>query len=173
MLYRLLLATITLPAHAHRMPECITTLSFVVTETKPQLEVAHRLHRHDGLRLVGTLMDLPENATLDVLELRARLALYIGERFSLRDAQSKAAIPLSLIGAETEGDYVWVYAVADGLAPTTLEVRSDVLAVLGDKALAQTFLEQDGRRLRFETPDGEGWALLAEDGQLDRGSSGR
>lgn len=108
-------------AQAHRQPECVTSLRWI--ESEQRLEISHRLHRHDAQLALAELLEQP-GVQLEPLASRARMALYVESRFAVRGA---ALLPLTLLGAELSGDYLFVYQEYVGTLPTSLSVRSQVL----------------------------------------------
>lgn len=120
-------ALIAANSTAHRMPGSLTTI-----KTNPgtgNVEVIHRLHSHDAE--LGILMASGDRSlTLDRLEGRAHLALYVETRFRLakvRDSQIEAPLPLELVGVELDGEFVLVYQQLAGDLPHVLAVQNDIL----------------------------------------------
>lgn len=108
------------PVRAHRAKAALATI--VWNERTGLLEVTHRLHAHDAQQ---ALIDVAGSPRLgfDSVEARARLALYVEERFALTRSGGEP-LPLHLVGAELEGDYVFVFQEAEvEEPPTDLEVR--------------------------------------------------
>jgi len=109
-------------AVAHRATGTLSTIEF-----NPQtgnVEIVHRLHLHDAVRGVGNVIGEPF-LQLDTLESRARVALYVEERFAIRS--DNRTLPLTTIGAEIAGDYLLVYQEHEGRLPTRISVRDDIL----------------------------------------------
>ncbi len=105
----LLLALGSSAADAHRLKAAFTTVLF--NERSGRLEVMHQFYLHDAEQvaseivgpLAGRSANLFENA-----EDRQRFAIYVHERFSLFDKAGER-LPLTLRGAEIDGDFLWVY----------------------------------------------------------------
>ncbi|MEM1433070.1 MAG: DUF6702 family protein [Pseudomonadota bacterium] len=147
-------------ALAHRQPECVTTIR--VNSDDSLLEVEHRLHRHDGLRLLAAETTLPNDASLDTLGLRARLALLVERGFQLSDETGKprATVPLDLIGADVEGDYVYVYQQRPLPLPDTLALKHKILNVLAGELSVEVYVEQGANRRRIRITRDMDWTAL-------------
>ena len=112
---------------AHRMPGSISTVKR--SASGDTIEIIHRLHTHDAeLGVAATLGK--RNVSLETLVDRAQLALYVEERFVIAayaDGQIGSRLPLELIGAELDGEFVLVYQEFAGELPTDLAIRDDIL----------------------------------------------
>ncbi|MDH4047990.1 MAG: hypothetical protein OEW68_06305 [Gammaproteobacteria bacterium] len=140
-------------ATAHRAKSGLTTIEF--NATSGLLEIVHSLHWHDAELGLAEVTGDPQ-LSLVALEARARLALYVEERFALADGKSGEKLPLVLVGAELSGDYVLIYQELDSALPALLAVRHDVLRdvipeqvnqlnlLLGDAVQTLTFSGDDG-----------------------------
>lgn len=106
------------------MPEGLTTISY--NPTTDSTEVVHHLHVHDA---ETGLAEILQNAqfTLGTLESQARFALYVEQRFKIRDKASGTAQALTLVGAKIEGDQVLVFQEIAGRLPFRVAMRNDVL----------------------------------------------
>lgn len=106
------------------MPEGLTTISY--NPKTDRTEIVHRLHVHDA---ETGLAEILQNAqfTLGTLESQARFALYVEQRFAIRDKASGTELPLVLVGAELEGDQVLVFQETAGALPFWVAIRNDVL----------------------------------------------
>lgn len=120
-------ALIAVDSPAHRMPGSLTTIK--TNPASGNVEVIHRLHSHDAeLGIITASGD--RSLTLDRLEGRAHLALYVELRFKLanvRDGQIGAPLPLETIGAELDGEFVLVYQQLTSDLPRVMAVRNDIL----------------------------------------------
>ena len=113
---------LALPAQAHREPLSFTTVEWNAAEGR--LDVIHRIHTHDAQQAM-VRAGLLEEPSLQSLESRARLALYVGTQF--RIAAPDADIPLETVGAEIEGHYAYVYQQAEiKTAPKALYMDSKI-----------------------------------------------
>ena len=96
-------------AEAHRLKNAFTTVLF--NERSGRLEVMHQFYLHDAeqvaTEIVGPLTGTGANL-FESAEDRQRFAIYVHERFSLFDAAGNR-LPLTLRGAEIDGDFLWVY----------------------------------------------------------------
>jgi hypothetical protein len=114
-------------AAAHRMPLGMTTVEYnPVTDS---VEIVHRLHRHDAEEAMVQVIARP-GVDLMELSVQARLALYVEDHFQIAgamDGQVGDPLPLQLVGAEMDGDYVLVYQELPGKLPAEIAVRNDVL----------------------------------------------
>ena len=92
--------------NAHRHPEVLTTIQF--NENTQKTEIVHCLHAHDVAIVLKGIHGTPP-LSLDSIEGRARIALYVEDKFSVINPQSGTPLELDLIGAETEGGNLYVY----------------------------------------------------------------
>ncbi|MEQ8484900.1 MAG: hypothetical protein RIB46_11105 [Pseudomonadales bacterium] len=91
-----------------------------------QIEVMHRFFHHDAEHAL-TLIEGGQHDLIDSAADRARFAAYVHARFEIAGVGADLA-PLALLGAELEGEHLWVYQrtpAVDGL--TGLDVRFDAL----------------------------------------------
>ncbi len=148
-------ATLCVAALAHRMPGSLSTIK--TNPTTGSIEIIHRLHNHDA-ELGMVVITGNRQLTLDELDGRARLALYVEEQFSvapLEDGEIGPRLPLELIGAELDGDFVLVYQEYSGDLPADVAVRDDILrdvfpaqvnhvnVATGDEVRSLTFSKED------------------------------
>lgn len=102
-------------AFAHR---AMTVLSIVEwSEADKAVQVTHRLHAHDAELGLAATSPKPDGATWDMTQVKsqAMAAIYVEQRFKL--ATGGKAIPLQIVGAEIDGDFVVVYQEARMPAP--------------------------------------------------------
>jgi hypothetical protein len=141
---------------ADRQPGSLSTIKR--SPSTGNVEVIHRLHNHDAE--LGIISISGERGiSLEQLEGRARLALYVERQFIIAAATESgigAPVPLELIGAEIDGEYVLVYQEYSGDLPAELAVRNDILRdvfpsqvnhvniALGDSVRSLTFGGDDG-----------------------------
>lgn len=114
----------SISAQAHDAPYVLTSLEW--NARTGSLEVIHRLHMHQALDAVA-IDEYGSNFAVKNSSLAA-VARYVEDRFRVVGAES-ASIQLTFVGAEVQGDYLFVYqeAVLDD-APYNLRVRNDILA---------------------------------------------
>jgi hypothetical protein len=94
--------------HAHQQKEAVTRVLF--NPRTENIEVMHRFLLHDAEHAVRQLID----QTADILvsdTAQQSFADYVYARFSMSD-QDGSRIPLTPVGHETEGRFIWVYAEA-------------------------------------------------------------
>ncbi len=114
----------TAPFFAHRKPEALTTIEH--NANTGTIEIVHRLHAHDAEQALAKVLHKPQ-LTLDSIEARAQLALYVEKRFQIVDQASKEPVTLTLIGAEHDGEYALVFQETESPLPNTIALRHDVL----------------------------------------------
>lgn len=146
---------VTALASAHRMPGSLSTIK--TNAETGIIEIIHRLHIHDA-ELGMVVLTGERQLTLEQLAGRARLALYVEEQFSIApvvDGQIGQRLPLELIGAELDGDFVLVYQQYAGDLPADIAVRDAILSdvfpgqinhvnvATGDEIRSLTFSESD------------------------------
>ncbi|MEE9329061.1 MAG: DUF6702 family protein [Parvularculaceae bacterium] len=123
---------------AHRMPVVVST----VKVTGTAMQITHRFHVHDGIRLLTEFEGVTEPDLGDMANL-AKLALYAEENFVTQ--HDGAPHPLTTIGAEQDGAYVFVYQEGTVPASGTLKLKSTILKSLGKDWLAHVNIEQNGK----------------------------
>lgn len=140
------------PAGAHQLKAAISTVLF--NERTGDIEVMHRFYSHDAEHAVGLITGRGADLVGDVGD-RMRFAVYVHERFALTGLGTELA-PLELVGAELDGDYLWVYertAQVEGL--NGLAMRFDALRELWPSQVNTVNVEQGGqvRTLVFDADD--------------------
>ena len=152
-----LLMGLALSARAHRAKAALTLVTW--NRSAGVLEIDHALHAHDAeiaLAQVGGV-SAPD---LSRLEDRARLALYVEERFALT-IPGGAPMPLKLLGAELDGDTIHVYQeVPLNAVPPRLLVRNMILRDVFPVQINQVNIDRGNgpdqiRTLTFLGGDGE------------------
>ena len=141
----------SMPGQAHRLPECVTSLDW--SEQEQRLEITHRLHRHDAQLALEQLTDKAVSE-LDSVESKARLALYVESRFGLRASEP---MPLQLIGAEFDGDYLLVYQEYQGPLPDSLAVRSETLLEWNPEQINTVLVRIRDKQRQLALDAGAGW----------------
>ena len=147
---------VTAFAFAHRMPGSLSTIK--TNAETGIIEIIHRLHIHDA-ELGMVVLTGERDLTLDQLDGRARLALYVEEQFSIApviDGEIGSRLPLELIGAELDGEFVLVYQQYDGTLPADIAISDTILSdvfpgqinhvnvATGDEIRSLTFGEDAG-----------------------------
>lgn len=114
-------------SHADRQPGSLSTIK--TNPVSGNIEIIHRLHNHDAeLGVMAIYRD--RGLTLDSLVGRAKLALYVEERFIVAELSGDgvgAPLNLELIGAELDGQFILVYQEFRGELPAKIAVRDDIL----------------------------------------------
>jgi hypothetical protein len=127
---------LTPAAFAHRFPMTVTTVEKTADGT---LNITHRMHAHDAVRVLALDPEVKQ-PELESLRNRAKVALYVSENFLLSDNKlddgSYQPMEKTVLGAEVEGDYLFVYEEATPATGKTLFFKSTILQVLGDGWLA-------------------------------------
>jgi len=93
------------------------------------IEIVHRLHYHDAETGLARILGLPD-LSLDSVQGRARLALYVEQRFGMAEHSSGEegeTLQLNLVGAEADGEFILVYQEFSGRLPAQLAIRNDIL----------------------------------------------
>ena len=112
---------------AHRMPGSISTVKR--SASGDTIEIIHRLHTHDAELGVAASLG-KRNTSLETLVDRAQLALYVEKRFHIAEYSNGKIgkkLPLELIGAEMDGEFVLVYQEFTGDLPAEIAIRDDIL----------------------------------------------
>jgi hypothetical protein len=114
-------------AAAHRMPGSITTVKR--SASSDGFEIIHRLHSHDAELGIAAVLG-EGRISLENLVGRAQLALYVEGRFSIASQDAggvRSRLPLGLVGAELDGEFVLVYQEFAGELPAKVAIRNDIL----------------------------------------------
>lgn len=103
---------------AHRTSASLTTIVWV--EADKSFEITHRLHLHDVQQALRNVIAGPHTTAFDP-EGQAELILYMEDTFQLTTPNGD--LNLSPLGAEVEGDYVYIYQEANSPSlPNALSV---------------------------------------------------
>ncbi|MFC1797414.1 DUF6702 family protein [Pseudomonadota bacterium] len=102
-----LIAVICAPmtASAHQLQVAISTVRFIPRTAT--IEIIHRFYSHDAEHALSSMA----GRRVDILrddEQQQAFGRYLSVHFQLRD-QGEKAVPLSLVGVELDGDFIWVY----------------------------------------------------------------
>ena len=90
---------------AHQMQVAMTTISFKAASGT--IEVIHRFYTHDTEQVLTELSGKQVDLVGDG-DMQRQFGRYVSEHFQLTD-QATGQLPLSLVGVELEGDFIWVY----------------------------------------------------------------
>lgn len=139
-------------AFAHRQKTTWTELKWKA-HTKT-LNATHRYHTHDAqnaLALAG-IISAPD---LLPLKSRAKLALYTEKNFRLMDSQRE--LKLATLGAEHDGNSIYVYQqIALNQAPTSLDISAQMLQDLIPSQINRVAVNLAGRIQSLEFTKGDG-----------------
>ena len=112
------------PALAHQQKAALTEILF--NPRTENIEVVHRFILHDAEHAVRKELGIGEGL-VGSPETQMAFAGYVAERFVLARPDG-TPIPLTLLGAEIEGGYLWVYQeTPEPEALDALAVRHDAL----------------------------------------------
>ena len=102
-----LIAAICAPltASAHQLQVAISTVRPIPRTAT--IEVIHRFYSHDAEHALSSMAGRRVDIFRDEASQQA-FGRYVGAHFQLRD-QDEKALPLSLVGVELDGDFIWVY----------------------------------------------------------------
>jgi hypothetical protein len=150
----LLAAALTAPpAHAHQLKAAISTALF--NPRSGDIEVMHRFYSHDAEHALRTITGRGIDVLDDPAD-RMRFAVYVHERFELTGIGAELE-PLSLVGAELDGDFLWVYqrTPVPQAGLEGLEARYDAMRDLWPSQVNTLNVERGGRvrTLVFDTDD--------------------
>jgi hypothetical protein len=128
--------------NAHQQKEAITRILF--NPRTANIEVMHRFLLHDAEHALKQLLDA-EADILDSESTRQSFADYVYARFSISD-QDGHPIPLTPVGYEIEGRFIWIYEEApipDSV--TALRITHDALRDLWPEQTNLVNVERDGQ----------------------------
>jgi hypothetical protein len=124
-------------ADAHRTNSSLTTMVWV--ETDQSFEITHRLHLHDVQQALRNVIADPSTTVFDIKG-QAELIFYMEDTFMA--ASPQGPIMLTPIGAEVEGDYVYVYQEANlKTLPITISITDLTFHDIYDEQENQVNLE--------------------------------
>lgn len=101
------LVCLPLLASAHR--QHLSWTEVALSDDRKSAEITHRLHQHDSVALLKSMGF--DNPDLDSLEHLAVLAVYAARNTQLT-LEDDTAVEAEIIGAEPEGDFIFVYQEA-------------------------------------------------------------
>lgn len=114
------------------------------------------MHRHDAAELLRASDARFAEPELDRLEEQAAFALMLESAFALK-LKDEEPLALTLVGAEAEGERVYVYQEIEGtFAALALEASQRLFSDAPGRTVAEVFLEADDRRIRrVAEPNGD------------------
>ena len=121
-----LISTLLTPAAAtaHRLKAAISTVTVVASTGN--MEIIHRFYSHDAEHALSSITGQRADVLQDEASQQA-FGRFVSERFMISD-QDEKELPLSLLGVELEGDFIWVYQETPIPAHLTgLEVQNSAL----------------------------------------------
>ncbi|HSG89109.1 MAG TPA: DUF6702 family protein [Pseudomonadales bacterium] len=133
-LLALLLGGAPVTAGAHQLRAALTSLA--LNARTAQVEVIHRFYVHDAEHAVERLGGMRGDIGRDPA-LRDAFAHYVRTHFTLADA-NRTPLPIALVGAELDGDFLWVYEELPGDA-------WEKIAFVGHSSLQELWPEQENR----------------------------
>ena len=103
----MLIAAICAPltASAHQLQVAISTVRFVPRTAT--IQVIHRFYSHDAEHALSSMAGRRVDILGDEASQQA-FGRYVDAHFQLHDKGDKL-IPMSLVGVELDGDFIWVY----------------------------------------------------------------
>tara|TARA_R110002096_G_scaffold97342_1_gene216876 strand:+ start:1042 stop:1557 length:516 start_codon:yes stop_codon:yes gene_type:complete len=150
------------PAAAHRVHAGVTEI--VISATTGELQISHRVYSHDLLEAIGS--DTPdEEVWYASPEGIAATGAYAAAHFRIGEGDGRLIEP-EYVGAELDGELLWIYFVAPAPADSSaFVVDNDLLAdAFEDQVMmtnividsvVRTAMQGPGRRepvrVRFET----------------------
>lgn len=133
------------PAVAHRLPVALTTIEVL---DDGRLGITHRLHAHDAISVLSGNPDLVQ-PEIGSVRSQAKIAVYARNHFLLglsKSGKDPVAIETEIVGAELQGDYLYVYQETRLPRPLRdLYIRSDLLREIGGDWLSHVNLETNGK----------------------------
>jgi len=112
-------------AFGHRLHAGLTDVT--LNPSTGELEVVHRLYSHDLHPAIG-FHGLDDSALYKTREGLARLGAWATPRFSMR-VEGGEPLALRYVGAEGDGEYTFIYFVAEAPAPGSRVIIDNRLLV--------------------------------------------
>ena len=137
----LLILLLTVPLSAHQQKEAITRVLF--NPRTGNIEIMHRFLLHDAEHAVKELVDVKADI-LGSASTRQAFANYVYQRFAISD-QDGQALPLSPVGQEIEGRFIWVYQETPiPAALSVLHITHNALRDIWPEQINLVNVERDG-----------------------------
>lgn len=133
-------------SHAHQQKAAVTRILF--NPNTQNIEVMHRFVLHDAEHAAGLIFG-EEQRLLESAESRELFSSYVKNRFAIEATYgdgASAALELSYVGVEIDGQYLWVYQESGNAQP--ISAMTIIHTALQDVWPDQTNLvniEQDGK----------------------------
>ncbi|MFC4656462.1 DUF6702 family protein [Rheinheimera marina] len=159
---------LSLSSQAHQLNAAVTTVLF--NPRSGQLEIMHKFFVHDAEHALRHLHKeagaAQQHGSVDLLQNeqnRAEFADYVATEFELQwlYADGSKAVSLTLVGAEVDGNNLWVYQEAspDNTA-IGLKVRQNSLQQFWAKQVNLVNIERDGQVRSLQFRKGQSWQQL-------------
>ena len=143
----LLLVGILFPPnlYAHRIPLVMTTIEKM---DDGKIGITHRFHAHDAISILAKAKDV-KSPNLEDVKNRAKFALYTRDNFLMASKEAKTGeispTVLKIIGAEVEGEYIFIYQELDSASlPPNAYLRSTLLSEMGNDWLSHVNVNTNG-----------------------------
>jgi len=94
------------PGNAHQQKSAITRILF--NSNSGNLEIMHRFFVHDAEHAAGLIFG-EEQDLLESVESRELFSSYVINRFAVTIDNAATPLQLDYVGAEVDGQYLWVY----------------------------------------------------------------
>ena len=142
------------PAFAHRLARTETEVRI---DADGRVDVIHVYHLQDAQSALyqSGVLDAPD---LTPLRARAKLALYTNDHFAI--ASGGVPISLEIIGAEIEGDSVYVYQQGQ-LGEGALSIDARMLRPLLKQQINSVNIVRDGRTVTLDFIGDDGVKAVA------------
>lgn len=149
--------SVSSPAFAHRAHASLTEI--VWNKSTQEVEITHRLYAHDlEPRLFKKVMSGWEESPEGI----AQVGAYSAAKFTIRVKGKK--VPLNYVGAEPDGEFIYVYFTAPRFKNgTELSVRDAILTDVFDNQVNLVNLTLDGNTQSQYFRFGEGARLFVWD----------
>jgi hypothetical protein len=133
-LVALLLLGLATSSTAHQLQAALTTIE--VNPHSERVEIVHRFYAHDAEHALDQVAGIRGDIRTD-RALQEAFGRYVARRFSLTDADGSALEP-ELVGAEVDGDFLWVYQQLPG-------EDFERIARIGHDSLQEVWPQQENR----------------------------
>lgn len=143
---------------AHQQKESYTTVKF--NERTNRIEIMQRFYLHDAEHALNRMLDRKADIIRDKAT-QAAFAEYVQQNFGLKDAD-KNQLPLSYVGFETEGKYLWVYQETPMISsPAGFWVTMTALQEVWPRQTNQVNFEYQGQVKAVRLKQNDGWKFVA------------
>ncbi|WP_337880617.1 DUF6702 family protein [Rheinheimera sp.] len=167
-IFAFVFSLLPLASQAHQLNAAVTTVLF--NPRSGQLEIMHKFFVHDAEHALRHLRKeagaAHQHGAVDLLQNeqnRMQFADYVTTEFELQwlFAEGTKPVSLTLLGAEVDGNNLWVYQEA---SPDTsaigLKIRQNSLHQFWAKQVNLVNVEKDGKVRSLEFRKGQSWQQL-------------